>query len=68
LKLGGHHDSQNLVLRFFRKRSPLRHSLGFSILWGCDPGGDVMLSQVLIAFLLMAGILAVGTLAIRWHW
>jgi len=27
-----------------------------------------MLSQVLIAFLLMAGILAIGTLAIRYHW
>ncbi len=68
MKLGGHHGSENQVLHFLRERSPRCCGLGLPILRGRDRGVPVMLSEALIALLLMAGILAVCTLTIRYHW
>jgi hypothetical protein len=68
MELGGHHGSENQVLHFLRERSPLCHSPSLSVLRGCDLRIHVMLSQALIALLLMAGILTVCTLTTRYHW
>jgi hypothetical protein len=68
IKLGEHHGSENQILHFFRKRSALCCGSGLPVLRGRDLGIHVMLSQALISLLLMAGILAVFTLAIRYHW
>jgi hypothetical protein len=68
IKLGGHHDSENQVLHFLRKRSAHCCGSGLPVLRGRHFGGHVMLSQALISLLLMAGILAVCTLTIRYLW
>jgi hypothetical protein len=67
MNLGGHHDSKNQVLHFLRKRSTLCCGHGLPVLRSRDLGIHVMLSQALISLLLIAGILAVFTLALRSH-
>lgn len=67
IKLGGQHGSKNQVLYFLRKRSAPCCGSGLPVLRSRDLGIHVMLAQVLISLLLIAGILAVFTLALRPH-
>jgi hypothetical protein len=63
-KLAGHQDKENAVLYLLRERSTRGDHLSILVLRGCDPGLYVMLSQGLIALLLMTGILAIYMLTI----
>jgi hypothetical protein len=64
-RLGGHQNAANPVLCFLWKRSGLCCRPGVPVLRGSDLGIHVVLSQTLVALLLIAAVVVIYVLVIR---